>query len=255
LEFQAGFHPAIGFLSFFLIIALFFPAFPLIEKDDLQGKFDYRATVIPSIAGQKDVQKKQDMDLFQLLVNTPFIDPKKLTAKVISPFGWTLDGLVAEEQPAAPAGEVGPDGQPIPGAPGMPGAEELPVMPGQEAGPGTPMPEAGAAAPTTASIPPSVLSAAMAMLHGGEAIPAGFGQDAGASQFSEAAMPLDMMGGSPPPTVAGISAGGGPGYRPAGKTTNPRGLNMGGKVNTNTNLNANANPESSLMNRVGNLQR
>ena len=229
-------------------------AFPLIEKDDLEGKYDYRATVIPSIAGQKDVQKKQDMDLFQLLVNMPFIDPKKLTAKVISPFGWTLDNLVADEQPTADtagaAGAVGPDGQPLPSPEGAippAGAGMAPE------GPGAPMPEAGSASPTTASIPPAVLSAAMSMLSGGQPISGGF--NASKSQFAEAASPIDLLGGTPPPTVAGPSAGGGPGYAPAGKTTNPRGLNMGGKVNTNSNPNQNSNPESALMNRVSSLQR
>lgn len=55
--------------------------FPLIEKDDLEGKFDYKASVLPSIAGQQDIKKKQDMDLFQLLINLPFVDPQKLTQK------------------------------------------------------------------------------------------------------------------------------------------------------------------------------
>lgn len=223
--------------------------FPLIEKDDIMGQFDYRATVIPSIAGQKDVQKKQDMDLFQLLVNMPFIDPKKLTSKVISPFGWTLDGLMAEEQAA-------PEGQP-----GMPGADGQPVdpmaamaggLPPEGAIPEGPLPEEGAEAePTTATIPPSVLSAAMAMLSGGQPIPGGFNSS---SQYSEASRPIDMLSGTPPPTVRGVAAGGGPGYAPAGKTTNVRGFNMGGRVNTNANLNQNSNPESSLMKNVGNLQ-
>jgi hypothetical protein len=115
-----------------------------------------------------------------------------------------------------------------------------------------PMPEGEEETPSTASIPPNVLSAAMSMLSGGQKIPGGF--EAKNSQFAEASAPLDLLGGTPPPTVQGI-AGGGPGYRPAGKTTNPRGMNMGGKVNTNTNPNQNSNPESSLMNRVGNLQR
>lgn len=227
--------------------------FPLIEKDDLQGKFDYRATVIPSIAGQKDVQKKQDMDLFQLLVNMPFVDPKKLTSKVISPFGWTLDSLLADEQAPQAQGDM-----PAPGAEGAmpPGADPMAAMAGGMPPAGEAIPPAeGAGLPQTASIPPNVLSAAMAMLNGGQAPQGGFAQDAATSGYSEAATPLDMMGGTPPPTVAGPSAGGGPGYAPAGKTTNPRGMNMGGKVNTNTNLNQNSNPESALMNRVGNLQR
>ena len=230
--------------------------FPLVEKDDLRGQFDYRSSVLPSIAGQNDIKKKQDMDLFQLLINLPFIDPKKLTSKVLVDFGWNLDGITASEQPgAAPEGEpqLGPDGQPLPAGPegqlppGMEGA-----MPPEVAG----MTGAGEPAPDmanikTKSIPPGVLMGALKILGGGGAAPAA------TSPFSEASMPINLMGGTPPPTVKGVPAsGGGPGYRPAGKTTNSRGLNKNGKVNTNDlNINHNSNPEADLMRKVGNLQR
>ena len=94
--------------------------FPIIEKDDLEGKFDYKATVLPSIAGQNDVKKKQDMDLFQLLISLPFVDPRKLTTKVLQDWSWSLDSIAKsatdQETPqVGPDGQpVGPDGQPLP---------------------------------------------------------------------------------------------------------------------------------------------
>ena len=74
------------------------PSFPLIEKDDFKGLYDYRATVLPSIAGQDEVKKKQDMDLYQLLINLPFVDPQKLTARVITDWGWSLDTISKPEE-------------------------------------------------------------------------------------------------------------------------------------------------------------
>lgn len=228
--------------------------FPLIEKDDLKGAFDYKATVLPSIAGQQDVKKKQDMDLFQLLINLPFVDPKKLTAKVLTDFGWNLDGVVAaEEEPGQE--QLGPDGQPM--APGMegampPGAEGA-MPPGMEGA----MPQGEPAAPEqlqTKSIPPEVLMGALRILGGNPQQAA-----AASSAFSEASNPINLLQGGPPPTVKGVSAGGGPGpgnYRPAGKTTNPRGMNRSGKLNTNNgNRDMNSNPESELMKNVHNVQR
>jgi hypothetical protein len=90
------------------------PQFPLIEKDDFSGYYDYRAKVLPSIAGQDEVKKKQDMDLYQLLINLPFVDPQKLTARVITDWGWSLDTISKAEEESQ---MVGPDGQPLP--PGM----------------------------------------------------------------------------------------------------------------------------------------
>jgi hypothetical protein len=77
------------------------------------------------------------------------------------------------------------------------------------------------------------------------------------SGFSQANLPINLLQQGPPPTVKGIPAGGGPGYRPAGKTTNIRGLNRTGKLNTNTSLNrdGNSNPESALLKSVHNIQR
>lgn len=224
--------------------------FPLIEKEDLMGMFDYKASVLPSIAGQVDVKKKQNMDLFQLLISLPFIDPKKLTSKVLQDFGWNLDGITAAEQEQPAPGAIGPDGQPMPGAEGqMP-----PEMAGMVGPDGQPMPPDGAVPQETPmpsmnskGIPPEVLMSALKMLGGNS--PAG-GANA-TSGFAQASTPINLLTGGNPPTVKGI-AGGGPGIR----TSNPRGLNMGGKVNTNaTNVNGNSNPESSLMKNVNNLQR
>lgn len=215
--------------------------FPLIEKDDLMGFFDYKASVLPSIAGQNDIKKKQNMDLFQLLISLPFVDPKKLTSKVIGDFGWNMDSLVAAEQPA-----------PEQGAPGMPG---MPGMP--PAGPEGQMPPTGEDqglegfslnGPNSTGVDPAFLDKMKEMVGlSGEQSPA----------FAQASQPINLLGGGNPPTVAGIPSGGnGPGrVSTTGHTTNLRGHNMNGKVNTNLNLNQNSNPESALQNRVGNIQR
>jgi len=207
--------------------------FPLIEKDDLLGNFDYRASVLPSIAGQNDIKKKQDMDLFQLLINLPFVDPKKLTTKVIGPWGWSVDSISASEQPQ-PGGDQGmpPGGTPPEGMPPEQPGGEMSQMP--QTGPGV----AGK------QLSPDVIQGALGMLHGG--------QGPQANPFLQASRPINLMEGGPPPTVAGIPSGGGPGFKFKG---NPRGLNMGGKVNTNININHNSNAESSLMNRTFNIQR
>lgn len=224
--------------------------FPLIEKDDLMGRFDYKASVLPSIAGQNDIKKKQDMDLFQLLISLPFIDPRKLTTKVLSDWSWSLDSIAksAEEQ-AQP--QIGPDGQPV-GDDGQP----LPQDPNAQAAPEEMTPEMMAAmgapaapqVPQSNNLPPNVLSKALSMLRtpGDQAA-------AATSPFTQAGAPINLLGktGSPP-TAKGIPQGtGGPGF-----TTNPRGMNRkpGGKVNTNVSINGNSNPESALLNRTFNLQ-
>ena len=207
--------------------------FPLIEKNDLEGKFDYRASVLPSIAGQQDIKKKQDMDLFQLLINLPFVDPQKLTQKILTDWNWSLDSVVKGEEESSPA--VGPDGQPMIGPDGQPMqadpmAEMLQGAPGVEA-----------PSPGTRSIPPDVARNALALLRGGNQ--AGKGK----SPFGQAASPINLlMAGGPPPTAPRIPL----------PTSNPRGLNRGGKVNTNISTKgANTNPEAQLLTRATNLQR
>lgn len=237
--------------------------FPLIEKDDLMGRFDYKATVLPSIAGQNDIKKKQDMDLFQLLISLPFVDPKKLTTKVLSDWSWSLDSISksAEEeqqQPqVGPDGQpVGPDGQPLPpeqggAAGGMPPEMTPEMMMAMQQPPQPQQPPA----PTTKAIPSHVAGKALAMLRS-----AGDMQQpspAGTSPFQQAGGPINLLqkAGSPP-TARGVPAGkagtGGPGY-----TTNTRGMNrkLGGKVNTNISTKGNnSSTESRLLNRAFNIQ-
>jgi len=191
--------------------------FPLIEKDDLIGQFDFKATVIPSIAGKNDVDKKQNMDLFQLLSPMPFIDLQKLTSKVLLPWGWDLESIVAESQPASE------------------GATGLEGMVPQEATSEEELPQIG-----SGEVPQSVIDQAVAMIGG---TPAG-----GASPFAEASNPINLLqGGGMPPTAPGIPT----------STTNPRGMSRGAgaKVNTNIPNNANNSVESNLLNRVQNIQR
>ena len=224
--------------------------YPLIEKDDLTGNFDFKASVIPSIAGQNDVDKKQNMDLFQLLVNLPFVDPQKLTSKTLVPWKWSLDSVLKSQggTPGTP-GMPGDQGTGAPAAPGgmtpdmlaqMGQAGMLPPDQGQNV---EPLQGQGSTfdMPTTATggeIPANIIAEVSRKLGGGMPGPGG---------MAEAGAPINLMqGGSIPPTAAGI---------PAGKTTNPRGLNRGGKVNTNLSTNKKTSVESNLMNRVQNIQR
>lgn len=235
--------------------------YPLIQKDDLEGQFDYRATVLPSIAGQQDINKKQGMDLFQLLINLPFVDPQKLVTKILTYFGWDIASITKAEggqQPGAQPSQPGEDTNAMAGAPGAEGAGAPPegaLPPGAmpPAGPGAPSLEGMSTPPLSLNkIPVNVAQAVMKKLGvSGVRFP---GQNAGSpSPFAEASSPIQLSGNVPPPTVAGIPANGGGGPRAKTKTTNPRGHNRGGKVNTAVNINHNSNPESKLMRDVNNL--
>lgn len=203
--------------------------FPLIEKDDLMGEYDFKAAVIPSIAGQQDVKRKQDMDLFQLLINLPFVDPQKLTSKVLFDWNWNIDSITkSEEAPQEGEAPLGPDGQPMQGPEGMP-----PMAPGGEA--------------------PAQMD-----LGGGDPLSKLQGTREGAfmpsspSPFNELTSPVNLLGGkSLPPTAPGVpkAAGGG-----MNEGSNPRGLNRGGKVNTNVATNKRSSEESNILNRTYNLQ-
>lgn len=208
--------------------------FPLIEKDDLMGEWDFIAAVLPAIAGKNDIDKKQGMDLFQLLVNLPFVDPQKLTSKVLRSWNWSLEALKKkeEQQPGAPGMPPG-----APGAEGMP--PEMAAMMGQQQQEGAPMMEEKASGlPNIGSgdIPPEVIQQALALLgdRKGEEPPA----------FGEAGAPINLLkAGVMPPTAAGI-----------GKTTNPRGLNRGGKVSTDIPLKAGNGDVAQLLNKSASLQ-
>lgn len=209
--------------------------YPLIEKDDLMGRFDYKASVIPSIAGKQDIDKKQSMDLFQLLINMPFIDPQKLTNKVLHNWNWTLDGVMKQEEPMMP-GMPGMEG-------GQPGVD--PMMAGMAGMPGAGMPEMamGPAVPAirnSGEVPADKIQAALAMLEGG-AMPAG-------SPFAQMATPVNLLeAGGLPPTAPGLNKG---------ATTNPRGLNRGGAVNTNIPVSGSYQDQGAkLLNQANNIQR
>jgi len=87
-------------------------------------------------------------------------------------------------------------------------------------------------------IPADVAQAALAMLGDGSGQQAG-----GASPFAEAGLPIDLLQGGTPPTPKGLP------------TTNPRGLNRGGGVNTNIPTGKPGSPEENIMNRATNIQR
>ncbi|MCK9369574.1 hypothetical protein M0R04_06675 [Candidatus Dojkabacteria bacterium] len=195
--------------------------FPLIAKDDIMGEFDFKATILPSIAGQNEIKKKQDMDLLQLFMNLPpelgLVDMKKVIAKVLYDWNWDYTDIAPDKQPE---GLISGDG-----AGAIPG-QELPLPPPSQE---TPTPGQG-----------GPLEAALALL-GKKPITTSIQP---ASPFAEAAMPIPLVPGQMPPT--------------APDTTNPRGLNRAGGGRVNTNIpsgNKNANPTSALLNRVNNIQR
>lgn len=204
--------------------------FPLIEKDDLMGEFDYIASVLPSIAGKNDIDKKQGMDLFQLLINLPFVDPQKLTSKVLHSWNWNLESLKKKEE------------QQQPQMPGAQGEESIPpevaAMMGQQGQQGAAMLEEEAGGPPnigSGDIPPGVIQQALAMLgdRGAEAPPA----------FSEAGAPINLLeAGVMPPTAPGISS-------------NPRGLNRGGNVNTQISMKAPNGDVAQLLNQANDVNK
>ena len=204
--------------------------FPLIQKDDLEGNFDYKAAVLPSIAGQQDIKKKQDMDLFQLLINLPFVDPQKLTQKILVDWSWALETITKGQDAPQPA--VGPDGQPAVGPDGQPIPQDPNAGALPQGSPDLPVPQAG-----TTTISPDVAQNALAMLRGGAQ---------GTPPPPQMGSPMGMPGMMVAPPTSRVSL----------PTSNPRGLNKTGKVNTNTGIHAvNSNPESQLLNRASSLQK
>ena len=246
--------------------------FPLIDKDDLRGNFDYRATVLPSIAGQDDVKKKQDMDLYQLLINLPFVDPRKLTSKVITDWGWSLDSISKPDE-AQP--QLGPDGQPISPdqgaatgtpAPGGSGAP-LPAMPpgipssmiagGLESGvPGGPVPVGGQGGPGYGSyapssvIPPSALHHVVAHLRrSGET----FGSQG--TGYADASKPINLLNFTGlPPTPKGVPL---PDKSAPAKMPNISGASrkLGGPVDTNIPSGRTSDAQSNILSRASSIQK
>jgi hypothetical protein len=232
--------------------------FPLIEKDDLMGKYDYKATVLPSIAGQDDVKKKQDMDLFQLLINLPFIDPQKLTGRVINDWGWSLDGIAKppeDQQPAldpndpnAMMAAMTGGGAPSGAGPAMPPGGGMPP-PAQPGLPPMGAPSDGAGGPGYGMIPRSSLRSAAALLRRqGENSPRAL------SSYTQANSPINLLQ-SPgvPPTVRGVMP---PSKAQAQTLPNISGHNQqpGSKVNTDIPLGKNASTHSGILNRTFSIQ-
>jgi hypothetical protein len=241
--------------------------FPLIEKDDLKGNYDYRATVLPSIAGQDEVRKKQDMDLYQLLINLPFVDPQKLTARVITNWGWTLEGISKPEGEVQP--QIGPDGQPIPGAqdpaammaamggsaPGGAPSQGMPALPpspqdmslsqGGMGGPGFD----GAGGPGIQLMPRSSLRHVVSHLRR-----SGESYGSGGSSYSQFSEPVNLLRqGGIPPTPKGVPVPDKSQYRMpniAGHNRKP-----GGKVDTNIKLRNTTSTQSGVLNRAFNIQK
>lgn len=244
--------------------------FPLIEKDDLRGNFDYKATVLPSIAGQDDVKKKQDMDLYQLLINLPFVDPQKLTSRVIADWGWSLDGIAKLDQENN-ATQIGSDGQPIVQDQEMVSAEGGTPLPAMTAGipaemvtggltpgvPGGPIPASGMGGPgyqggsygPSPVIPPSSLHHVINRLRrAGET----FGSEG--SPYSQLASPVNLLQNTGlPPTPKGVPL---PSKKKDSVIPNIAGFNRspGSKVNTDIPLRNTSSLQSKILNRASSLQ-
>lgn len=221
--------------------------FPLIEKNDLMGMFDYRAKVLPAIAGMQDVSKKQAMDLFQLLSQVDpqatGIDMKKLIAKVLGEWDWSLDSISsAEGEDGAPMPQEGMDpGMMAAMGGGAPGAMPPGGMPSTGMDPmmgGIPQPEQPLSADEES------MSRVISMLRAPQELEPNPGAPTNL---------LETQG--PPPTPQGAGQGGPGPARPWIKGANPRGLNRSGNVNTNISKGNNASPESSILNRTFNTQR
>lgn len=229
--------------------------YPIIEKDDLLGNYDYRAKVLPSIAGQQDVNKKQAMDLFQLLSQidpqASGVDLRKLISKVITNWGWSLDSISVDQQSAEgedPLAGMDPEtlaalqeGGATPG-----GSPDLAALMGG----GAPQQDPGLSTEAGRPVPQRAMQGALSMLRSP-------GESGGGSPFSQLSQPVNLLtAGGIPPTPRGVSASGGPG--PArNKGANSRGLNRSGRVNTNipTGNRGGSSVESNLLNRSFNIQR
>lgn len=199
-----------------------------IESDDLKGEFEFKATVTPSIAGQSDVDKKQAMDLFQLLSQVPGIDLDKLFGFVVSKFNMSLNDFKTQDKANPMAQQpVGPDGQPLPPQGAQSGPPPAPDLQAMLGGPQAQAP----------AMDPSVLQS----LLGGAGVQ--FSADQ-ANPYAQASSPIDLtspeaMGGTPP-TAPGIP--------------NPSGANMNGKVNTTIPNSGNVSTGDRVMAQALNLQ-
>lgn len=205
-------------------------SYPIIEKEDLLGMYDYKARVLPAIAGQQEIDKKQSMDVYQLLAN---IDPgqtginiKKLTSWLVSKWGVSLDTFTAEDE--------------------GPGFDQADIE-AMEAGGMAPVPQN--IQPEVGGIEDNAFNRIVSRLRAP-------GEEG--SPFNQAASPINLLEskGQVPPTPRGIENSGKGGSGVMKKNINSRGLNRTGKVNTNIPTGRkNANPDSSLLNRVYNIQR
>lgn len=201
-------------------------SFQLIEKDDVMGEYDLAASVLPSIAGKSDVDKKQNMDLFQLLVNLPITDISKLTSKVLHPWGWTLSSIAKEAQPGQPS----PDGS-QPGAPADGSQPEQPEGTAPQPGPADQIMHGSQQAPGGA-IPQGVIDQAL-----------------GATQTAPPSNPF--AGAGLPSNIAGGNIAGGAPPVPGGGAANRT-----GRVNTNVPSTRGASDTgAALANRAQNIQR
>ena len=147
-------------------------------------------------------------------------------------WSWDLESLKKNKEQAPPPEQVPEQEQ----QPGQPGQEPQPQG---ELIPGNPNETAGGS-----QIPADVAQKVLDMLGGG-AGQGNAGEGGGQSPFAELGSPVNLLkGGAVPPTPKGVLP-----------TTNPRGMNRGGKVNTNLPLKQTSSIESNLVNRALNIQK
>jgi hypothetical protein len=201
--------------------------YPIVEKDDLEGYFDFKATVIPSIAGKEEIRRKQDMDLLQLVLNPMFpnIDAEKVLGKILIDWKWDIEDIKKEMEPVAQEMEAESQGEML-----------------------------SSAEPGGGVIPSDVLSSALSMIGDNRET---FGEQVGDNPMQELQNPIDLVQRGTevsPPTVNDT-------------TSNRQGINSPGrqggvanrtgKVNTNvsTSPRANSDVASRQVSQANNIQR
>jgi hypothetical protein len=197
------------------------------------------------------------MDLFQLLISLPFVDQRKLTSKVLTDWGWSLDSIAQSQDAQAAQGQGAPPQDPNAAAGGQPPQGGQPQQSGPDlsalmaqagGGQGQPSAQESTPMPQTQHIDPSVVQQALSMMR--QPTPQGPGADS--TGFSGASSPMDILGAQP-----GTAPTAGLGAAPThGKTgPNQRGHNRGGKVNTTVSQHQqHSNPESALQTQSQNIQ-
>jgi len=210
--------------------------YPLIEKDDLAGNFDFISKVIPSIQGQDDVEKKQFMDFFQMISGLEGVNTREMIGVLANKFGISPDKVLAEEPQGT--GEVMPPG----GDPSQMGMDPMGMPFGQPPA----MPQEGMPAQDFGVVSPEVADEMLRLM--------GTDPSAGGQPTMSPQQLMSSFAQVPQPGQGGQGGLPDQDRKKVGKTTNVAGHNRNGKPNRTLNINRNSNPTSALLNRTFNLQ-